>query len=218
MTTSKLYRVSGLGLVIGSIAFTAHVVLRSVLTAGVDPSLIVKNVLWVPINALGFIGAMSVLMGLPAMYARTAKSTGSSSLSGAVLVAVAWTFFGVFLSLYAALLMPWLADKAPSLVAADAPLPAGVLVAFLLGLSAWFVGTVLLGIPYIRGRLKPRWVGYALPASALWMVIGNLVIAPSGPATNLAVNLLSNLGPVLLLVPVAYLGVRLWSEREKKTD
>lgn len=211
MTSSPLYRISGLGLLIGAVAFVVHVVLRSLITAGVDPSTFAKQGFWVPINALGVVGAALVLLGLPAMYARVAGPTGLLGLVGVVLIAVAWMFFGVFLSLYSVLVLPWLAEKAPSLVAASAPLPAGFVMAFIAGLVAWFVGTVLLAIPFIRGRAQPRWVGYVLPASALWVVVGD-IIAPSGPATNLAINLLSNLGPVLLLVAVGHLGSRLWSE------
>ena len=61
--------------------------------------------------------------------------------------------------------------------------------------------------------MRPRWVGYVLPASALWVLVGSFVIAPDGPARNLAVNLLSNLGPVLLLMGLGYLGFRAWAER-----
>jgi hypothetical protein len=45
----------------------------------------------------------------------------------------------------------------------------------------------------------------------LWVVAGDLFIAPNGRAKNLGVNLLSNLGPVLLLVAVGALGLRMWS-------
>ena len=131
---------------------------------------------------------------------------------GVALIAVAWMFFGVFLSLYGALVVPWLADQAPSLVAASAPTPVGVVVGFAVGLLAWLVGTVLLAIPFVGGRLRPRWVGYVLPLSAFWVVVGIFVIAPGGPASNLAVNLLSDLGPVLLLVGLGYLGLRAWAE------
>jgi hypothetical protein len=44
-----------------------------------------------------------------------------------------------------------------------------------------------------------------------------LVIAPSGPASNLAVNLASNLGPVLLLIVIGYLGHGMRSERAAAT-
>lgn len=213
MTSSQLYRISGLSLLIGAITFVVHIVFRSVITAGPDPSTFSKQGLWVPINALGVIGAALVLLGLPGMYVRMAGPTSLLGLAGVVLIAVAWLFFGVFLSLYSVIVLPWLADNAPSLVAASAPLPAGFVVAFIAALVAWFVGTILLAIPFSRGRVQPRWVGYVLLVSALWMVVGNFIIAPSGPATNLAINLLSNLGPVLLLVAVGHLGSRMWSER-----
>jgi len=116
--------------------------------------------------------------------------------------------FGLFLSLYGALVLPWLADQAPRLVAASAPTPLGFVVAFALGLLAWLVGAVLLAVPFVRRQARARWVGYLLPVSALWVLVGNFVIAPGGPASNLAVNLLSNLGPVLLLIGLGYLGFR----------
>jgi hypothetical protein len=94
--------------------------------------------------------------------------------------------------------LPWLADKAPSLVDAINQ-GAGLIIAFIAGLVVVLTGTVLLAIPFIRGVAQPRWVGYVLVASALMTVIGDFIIAPNGPATNLAVNLLSNLGPVLLM-------------------
>jgi hypothetical protein len=212
MTSAQLFRISGFALLAGSIAFVVHVVLRSVVTAGPDPAAFAKEGLWIPINAVGVVGAVLVLLGLPAAYARMAGAAGLSGMIGVALLAAAWMFFGLFLSLYSVLVLPWLADQAPSLVAASAPLPAAFVIAFIAALLAWFVGAMLLATPFIRRRVQPSWVGYALPLSAVWVVIGNLVIAPSGPASNLAVNLLSNMGPVLLLVGIGYLGYRMWAE------
>ena len=65
----------------------------------------------------------------------------------------------------------------------------------------------------LRGKLEQPWVGYLLGISALWMVFGNLILAPRGPSGNLAINLLSSLGPVLLLAALAKLGASLWAER-----
>ena len=59
---------------------------------------------------------------------------------------------------------------------------------------------MLLAVPFVRRHVRPRWVGYLLILSGLRMVVGNLVIAPSGPASNLPINLLSNLAPVLLML------------------
>lgn len=213
VTGKRLSRIGGLGLFVGAVAFVLHVVLRSVLTAYVDPAVSAQVGLWVPVNALGALGAALVLLGLPAVYVRMAPQGGLSGLVGFALIAVAWMFFGVFLSLYGALVLPWLADQAPRLVAGSSPLPLGLVVAFALGLLAWLLGAVLLAVPFVRGRVRPRWVGYVLPASALWVLVGSFVIAPGGPASNLAVNLLSNLGPVLLLIGLGYLGFRAWAQR-----
>jgi hypothetical protein len=175
----------------------------------VDPATFAQQGLWVPINALGVVGAALVLLGLPILYASLAAPTGWLGLLGMVLIALAWMFFGLFLSLYSVLVAPWLADQAPSLAAA--PLPAGVISAYIAALVAECVGCVLLAIPFIRGRMQPRWVGYVLPSAAILTVVGTL-LAPSGPAANLAINLLSNLGPLLLMGVFVYLGYRLWRE------
>jgi hypothetical protein len=213
VTGIRLSGIGGLLIFVGAVAFVLHVVLRSVLTAGVDPAVSAQAGLWVPVNALGALGAAVVLLGLPAVYAPMAGWGGLPGLVGFALISAAWMFFGVFLSLYGALVLPWLADEAPRIVAASAPTPLGFVVAFAVGLLAWLLGAVLLAAPFVGGRVRPRWVGYLLPASALWVLVGNFVIAPSGPASNLAVNLLSNLGPVLLLIGLGYLGFRAWAER-----
>ncbi len=196
----------------GAIGYILHVVLRSVLTAGVDPVETARASLWMPANALGALGATLVLLGLPAI-ANQLASRGPGVL-GFGLLAASWTFFGVFLSLHGAIVMPWLADQAPELLSASAPTPAAFAVAFALGLLAWLAGATLLAIPFLKGRASPRWIGYLLPASAIWFLIGSFVIAPDGPANNLAVNLLSNLGPVLLLIALGWLGVRAQTESE----
>src|SRR5215218_4975872 len=213
VTGTRLSRIGGLLVFVGAVAFVLHVVLRSVLTAGVDPAVSAQAGPWVPMNMLGALGAALVLLGLPAVYARMTPQGGLPGLVGFALIGVSWMFFGLFLSLYGALVLPWLAAQAPRLVAGSSPLPLGFVVAFALGLLAWLVGAVLLAVPFVRGRARPRWVGYLLPASALWVLVGSFVVAPGGPASNLAVNLLSNLGPVLLLIGLGYLGFRAWSER-----
>ena len=171
-----------------------------------------------PVNALGALGAALVLLGLPAVYAPMAGQGGLPGLVGFALIAAAWMFFGLFLSLYGALVLPWLAEEAPRLVAASAPTPLGFVVAFALGLLAWLFGALLLAVPFVRGQARARWVGYLLPVSALWVLVGSFIVAPGGPASNLAVNLLSNLGPVLLLIGLGYLGFRAWAESSPARD
>jgi len=140
-----------------------------------------------------------------------ARSSGLLGLAGVVLIGLEWVFSAVFLSLFAVLVAPWLAVEAPTLVATSSSLPPAFTIAFVAALLAWLAGAALLAVPFIRGRVQPRWVGVLLPISAMWAVVGDL-IAPGGPSTTLAVNLLSNLGPVLLVVAIGYLGARMWSE------
>lgn len=211
MTSAQLFRLSGLGLLAGAITFAAHVVLRSLITAGTDPAAVALDGSWAPVSMLGVAGAVLVLLGLPAVGARLAPTAGLPAIVGTTLLAMAWMFFGLFLSLYGLLVLPWLARKAPSLVAPSAPLPPALIAAFVAGMLTWLVGAMLLAIPFIRGRVRPSWPGYVLPASAVWLIVGNLILAPSGPASNLAVNLLSNMGPVILLAGLGSLGYRLWS-------
>jgi hypothetical protein len=176
--------------------------------AGGDTVTFATQSLWVPINALGAAGAALVLLGLPALYLGIAEETCRLGLAGVVLIAVGWMVVGLFVSLYSMLVVPWLAIHAPALVDVINQDPF-LLMVFASGLLAELVGIVLLAIPFVRDRVQPRWIGYLLAASALLVVFGD-VVAPSGPATNLAVNLLSNLGPILLMLALAVLGLRMW--------
>ena len=207
MTYRQLYRIGGLVLLIGASAFIVHTVLRSLITAGPDPATSAQAEFWIPVNILGVIGAVLVLLGLPVLYGRVA-GTASVTDVGITLLAAAWMFFGLFLSLYAVLVSPWLADEAPSLVSGSSPLPLAFVVAFAAGMLAWLVGAVLFAIPFIRHKIQPAWIGYLLPFSAIWALVGNLVLAPAGPASNLVINLLSNMGVVLLMIGLGYLGYR----------
>src|SRR5512146_2441666 len=133
MTSSKLSRISGFGLLAGAVALVVHVVLRSAITSGPDPITFARDSLWVPINALGVAGAALVLLALPAVYARVVGPASLAGLVGGLLLAAAWMFFGIFLTLYSVLVLPWLADKAPVLVAPSAPLPPAFVIAFVVG-------------------------------------------------------------------------------------
>src|SRR3712207_927242 len=76
VSRTRLFRIGGLLVFVGALAFVLHVVLRSVLTAGVNPAVSAQAELWVPLNVLGALGAGLVLLGLPAVYARMAAEGG----------------------------------------------------------------------------------------------------------------------------------------------
>ncbi len=62
MSSSQLVRVSGVALLVGAVAYIVYVVLRAVMTAGVEPTSVALQGLWVPLNALGLIGALLTLL------------------------------------------------------------------------------------------------------------------------------------------------------------
>jgi hypothetical protein len=168
VTGTRLSGIGGLLVFVGAVAFVLHIVLRSVLSAGVDPAVSAQAGLWVPLNALGALCAALVLLGLPAVYAPMAGQGGLPGLIGFALIEVSWTFFGLFLSLYGALVLPWLADQAPRLVAGSSPTPLGFIVAFALGLLAWLLGAVLLAVQFVRGQARARWGICCPPRRSGW--------------------------------------------------
>jgi hypothetical protein len=207
-----LQRLSGFGLMTGAVGFTIHLVARSVLTAGTsgDMATFATHNLWIPINALGAASAALIILGLSGLYASLAQTRDRLGLLGSVLIGLAWMVLGVFLSLYSMLVLPWLATTLPGQVDGLNSSPP-MIVTFGFGLLAELTGTIVLAIPLVRQYSKSRWIGYVLLASALMVLVGDLVLAPDGPAANLAINLLSNLGPMLLMVAVGALGHQLWS-------
>jgi len=207
MTGAQTFRACGAGLTVGAVASVVHLVGRSVLSSGSDPTVFMRHGLWVAANAMGLVGAVLILLALPVVSLKMADSIGVPGLVGAALFAVSWMFFGLFLSLYGILVGPWLAEKAPALVSASAPLPLGVLVAFSASLLFELAGTSLLAIGLLRDR-QIRWIALTLPASALLTIVGDLLV-PNGPSPSVVTNLLSNAGPILLSTALGALGLRM---------
>ncbi len=211
MTSPMPARRAGFLLVVGAAAFVVHLAARSYLTAGPDLATVAREGLWIPVNALGAVAAALVLVALPAVHARIAAPLGALGRAGIVCIALGWMFFGLFLSLFSALIAPWLAEHAPGLLSASARLPAAFLVTFVLALLAEVTGAALLAVPFLTRRLPPRWLGFVLLASAAMLMAG-VAIAPAGPSDDIAVNLVSNLGPALLMFALGVLGWRAWTE------
>lgn len=193
----------GLLMLAGAVGFGAHIVARSFLTAGVDVVASAQNPLWIPVNVLGAVGAGLVLLGTPAISSRFVKPGSRIGVTGLGLVAGSWMFFGVFLGLYGALVQPWLAGEAPGML--DGSPPLAFAVTFAIGALAWLGGSVI-----VAREARDRWVRYLLPASGLWFLVGSFALAPDGPANELGMNLLSNMGPVLLAAGFGRAGYQAW--------
>jgi hypothetical protein len=90
--SSLFLRLSGSALVTGAIAFIAHLVARSILTAaaGGNTAIFATNSLWVPFNAIGAIGAVLVIFGLSGLYATFSQGDNRPGLLGGILIGFAW--------------------------------------------------------------------------------------------------------------------------------
>lgn len=151
-------------------------------------------------NLLSTVGALLLVYGLPGVFARWHEGWGHTGLAAIALLSLAALILS-FVSLLAALIDPWLAEKAPELVKDPGP-PLFLAISFtsLVALSA---GTILMAIPILRRRVGPRWIGFLLVASA---VMYPVYIYAAFSSTNVLLSLVGSLSPILFLVAFGSLG------------
>ena len=207
MTTSQLYRASGLALLLGAIVAGVATALDGLLFPSNDAAT-VMNPLNVTLNALGVVGVIVLLLGLPGVYVRSAAAGGLLWLVGVVFIAITGVLLGVFMGLVSTLMFPAIAAQAPSLLN-DGP-PQGFIVIFVLATLTNIVGALGMGIPILSRRLYPRWCGYLMILEAVLAAVSFVL---QGPSVSLVATILNVLSPVPLLVVLGYAGWGLWIER-----
>ena len=165
-----------------------------------------QNSGYIALNILNAVGAILFVYGMPGLFARWRHEWGGLGTAGLALIGLVAMLFGVFLSLLTAIVLPWLAAKAPDLMK-DQNGPPAMFVFFLVAVACLIVGNILMAIPILRGRVGPRWVGYLLIVSALVSIAG-FFIPRGGPDSqpSLLLSLFSSLQPLLLFVAIATLG------------
>ena len=151
-------------------------------------------------NLLSTVGALLLVYGLPGVFARWREGWGRTGLAGIALLSLAAIILS-FVSLLAAIIEPWLAEKAPALVKDPGPpLFLAIIFTYLVALSA---GTILMAIPILRRRVGPRWIGFLLVASA---VMYPIYIYAAFSRTNVLLSIVGSLSPIFFLVAVGSLG------------
>ena len=122
---------------------------------------------------------------------------------------------GVFLSLPGPIVSPYLATQAPSL-ANDTNGPPAFFLLFIVGSIFLAVGSVLLAIPLLSGRVSPRWPAFVLLVAAVVGVVSFFFI--NGPSNSLVSSLIGALSPMLFFVALAALGFQIWSRPTPSPD
>ncbi len=161
MSSTTLYRLSGIGLFIGSLITIISFI----------PDFIPASTLAGPSTLLRAIGLTLFVLGLPAMYARLAPRAGILGLVGFIAVFAA-ILVGIALQPIFGIILPFLATHAPALAKGGPPHELFLLFAIQSVLS--LIGDTLLGIAVMRAIVFPRWAGLVLIVSSVVGFVGGL--------------------------------------------
>jgi hypothetical protein len=196
MSSSTLYRASGLALLLGAALLIIGYIPLEVLTAGNDPHQYLTP-MWVVVSLVSLLGEMLFLMGLPGIVPRV----GRLGFVGFVL-----TFLGGLLfagtSVVNLLVFPWLAQVAPTLAAG----PPAFLVFFLVAGVLFALGGILLGIATLRAGILPRFAVALLIVGVVLNFVGILL-------TGIIATIVAIVAFVFFALPFGWMGYALMSER-----
>jgi hypothetical protein len=202
MSSSTLYRASGLALLLGALLFIIGNILGTVLFPGNSTATQLSSALYVSVSLVSFIGELLLLLGLSGIVVRQAQRAGWLGFVGFVL-----TFLGGALltstSVVSFLVFPWLAQVAPKLATGNGP-PA-FFVYFLVAGILFALGGILLGIATMGAQVLPRWAG-------LLLIIGAVISVVDIPLSGTIGSIVGLVAFVLFAVAVGWMGYALLSE------
>ena len=166
MSSTTSYRLSGIALILGSVLSIIYYV-SEVFINGPFPEALAGPVAVIG-SLIGFIGSVFVLLGLPGIYARQAKSAGILGLLGFLFVWYVILFQGVLISFTSVTIVPMLVTNPTT----QHLLTAGPLASFtpfsIPSEVGQVLGVLLLAIATLRARVFPRWIP--------WLLIATLVL------------------------------------------
>ncbi len=201
MSSSTLYRASGLALLLGAVLGIIGNILTSALFPGNDPHQYLTP-LYAVVTLVGLVGNMLLLLGIPSIGAYQAARAGWLGFIGVIL-----TFLGGFIlasfSVVELMVQPWLAQVAPHLLAAGPP---AFFVFFLVAGVLFALGSILLGIAVMRAGILPRFAG-------LLLIIGAVLNVVDVPLSGIPGAIVASLAFVLFAVGLGWIGYALMTQR-----
>jgi len=199
VTTDKLIRAAGVGIVVGSVLFGLFPLLH--------PDHVAANFLntplWVAIHLLPHIGAILFLFGLPAIFVRQREQAGWLGLAAYILptIALAQLLMVAWLELF---ILPWIGLQNPDLE--NGPGPTGTAAASMLMNYSLGIGFGVLGLSIVRAGVLPRGAGILMLGGALFYGFADMLLHVVVPDSTLDLFLP---GFVLFAVGMAAVGLAL---------
>jgi hypothetical protein len=192
MSSTTLYRLSGISLLIGSLLLIIGDIPDSFTGNGQASAISTTSAL------IRLIGAMLIALGLPSMYARFAGRAGVLGLIG-----FTCTFFFFLMAVVSETIVIFTLPLllAHGLLNGGAP-PLGLLITSLADAVLALVGGVLLGIAIMRTHMLPRWAGVALIVGSIPFALGSALDLP-----------ITDVGLIIFAAGLAWLAVGMLSQQ-----
>jgi hypothetical protein len=171
MSSRTLYRLSGGTLIASSLLILVSSILNAVLFPGHNATPQQELSLpWLLTTWMILIGSLLFVIGLPGMYLRQAGRAGVLGLVGFILLFFSILLQGAAFSTLQVIVLPFLAQAAPKLIAGNSG-PIGVFLLLLVTGLMEIVGTILLGIATMRAHVFPRWAGVLLIVAGIALLL-----------------------------------------------
>jgi hypothetical protein len=210
MSTSILYRLSGIILIIAALLTIVSNIAATLLFPNSGPTVPpgdVLSALWGPVWTIGLVAGVLLLFGLVGLYLRQAKPAGIVGLVAFLLTFLGVLFASIVAGFFFSSVLPYLAIKGSSAI------EDGFSKVALFGLGGGallFLGTILLGISIIRAKVFPRLAG-------IFILVGGILSPAATLGLNLVVSLIGSLSILLLVLGFAWIGYILSSRPEAVT-
>ena len=184
MSSTTLYRLSGIVLLIGGVLAIIGAMLEAPSAPGTP--------LWIPGTWFSLGGSLLILLGWPGLYLRQADKAGRLGLLGFVLSFLAFLVLGIGFGT--------IDTFVSQVLAGEASMPA--LLGFeLLGALLLVIGPLLFGIATLRARVFPRWV-------AMILIVGSIATL-----VTVILHNWNEVSAAVLFLAIACFGYVLWSGR-----
>ncbi len=210
MSSSSLYRIGGIVLIIAIVVGTIDSIVSAFVFPDTGPSIpasAVTSTSWSVLTTISFICYVLVLFGLVGLYVYQARKAGILGFLGFLLTFLGYLFSGIVATFFGMTVLPFMATKSP----ATFPGAYDMLVFPGLGGGAMlFIGTILLGISVIRAKAYPRIAG-------ILILVGGILVPAGVLGLNLVVSLIGSLSSVLIAIGFVWIGYILYTRPQTET-